>query len=303
MSADVSILMPVFNEEKYIESAIQSIFEYNYRDGLSIELVVVDDFSEDSTYQKLKDLASQYTGVSVLKNNKKGKNSAFNLAFQASSGEYICLMGGDDKLEPIVLQKRVDTLKALTSEATYPCKVASACKIRTFSNKSSLDGIILPKKRNLGSMSGGSVMFSRALATDIFPVPDSLPNEDTWIYLYLRFNRVRILHIPEVGLHYRLHSQNSHRRGIGHKKYKIMLWERSRAALYFYARYAHRFSEYVERELVVYIAVEICIYVGSTFSIIFLGLVSVKDKIKAVFSSSPTLYKLKTKLYRYVVGR
>ena len=52
----VSVLIPAYNHEKYVQDAIKSIMEQTYQ---NIELIVIDDGSKDSTWQKIQDMKSE----------------------------------------------------------------------------------------------------------------------------------------------------------------------------------------------------------------------------------------------------
>ncbi|MGU2378963.1 glycosyltransferase family 2 protein [Pseudomonas aeruginosa] len=69
MGVDVSILMPVYNEVLHLEEALQSISEQGEK--LSIEVVCVDDFSTDGTWQLMEQLRNKYDFLKCYKNEKK----------------------------------------------------------------------------------------------------------------------------------------------------------------------------------------------------------------------------------------
>ena len=87
----VSILIPLFNAENYIEDTIAKALKQTYP---NIELIIVDDHSTDNSFQ----LAQKYNSknVRIYKNPKKGGNSARNYAFEKCNGEYIKFMDADD---------------------------------------------------------------------------------------------------------------------------------------------------------------------------------------------------------------
>lgn len=90
----VSVLMPVYNVEKYIEEAVNSVLNQTYT---NIELIIVDDCSKDNTYKILQDMEKRDHRIKLYKNieNKKIVET-LNFAFEKSSGDYICRMDGDD---------------------------------------------------------------------------------------------------------------------------------------------------------------------------------------------------------------
>jgi glycosyltransferase involved in cell wall biosynthesis len=104
----VSVLVPCYNHEKYIEKAIQSVLENHYN---NIELIVIDDGSTDKSYeianeilQKNRDVL-KYTSLSKQKNI--GIVKTLNKLINMSHGEYIALLASDDMLTTDGIMERV----------------------------------------------------------------------------------------------------------------------------------------------------------------------------------------------------
>jgi len=97
----VSILVDNYNYEQYIDACIQSCLNQSYQ---NIEIVIVDDGSQDSSKQVINQYKDQV--IPIFKQNG-GQSSAFNSAFQACKGDIILLLDSDDtfaetKVEEIV---------------------------------------------------------------------------------------------------------------------------------------------------------------------------------------------------------
>jgi glycosyltransferase involved in cell wall biosynthesis len=102
----VSVLMPVFNGEKYIHQAIESILVQTYRD---FELVVVDDGSTDRTAE----IINTYTDTRIryIQNSTNlGLAAARNRAIEISNGQYLAWLDSDDISSPTRLEKQVGLL-------------------------------------------------------------------------------------------------------------------------------------------------------------------------------------------------
>lgn len=301
----VAILMPVFNEGNYIVEAVKSVLDFSYPEGFVVELIVVDDFSTDSTYALLEVLQRDYKSkLTVLKNKSKGKNHAINLAAAKSKFDFVCFMGGDDIFVPATLMLRVRILQEnIAKNAAQSKYVASACKIRTFSKELRFDGILIPKKHSVGAISGGSLLMPSALAQTIFPLPVDVPNEDTWMSLHLRYRGIKVFHIGEIGLLYRIHEHNSHKRGVPFEEFQRSMWDRGRVILSFYAQYSKDITSEKERQLLTELVAECLKSLGAIWSIIFLPRLNLKEKLKALTYSSPVAYYVKQKFYKYLAGR
>lgn len=103
----VSIVIPVHNGEKYIKESINSCLEQTYK---NIEIIVVDDKSEDNTLNILKSYGNRITVISVEKQN--GLGNVINIGIRKSKGKYIARMDADDIMYPTRIEKQVEYLES-----------------------------------------------------------------------------------------------------------------------------------------------------------------------------------------------
>lgn len=100
----VSIIIPAYNSEKYIERSIESALCQSYK---NIEVIVVDDGSLDSTLN----LCNKYKKIDerllVITKKNGGVSSARNAGIKKSTGEYIFFLDSDDYLDTEVIEKLV----------------------------------------------------------------------------------------------------------------------------------------------------------------------------------------------------
>lgn len=90
----VSIIMPVYNGSEYLEISIKSVLRQTLKD---IELICVDDGSEDDSLLKLKEFAEKYPVIKVLSQKNQGSGKARNYGIDESKGEYIGFIDADDE--------------------------------------------------------------------------------------------------------------------------------------------------------------------------------------------------------------
>lgn len=101
----VSIIIPAFNGDRYIEEAIGSILAQTYQD---YEIILVDDGSTDNTCQ----VVQQYgKGIKYLRQTNQGVAASRNLGMKASQGEYIAFLDQDDVFLPHKLTNQVALLE------------------------------------------------------------------------------------------------------------------------------------------------------------------------------------------------
>src|SRR2546423_11626964 len=111
----VSVLLPVWNGEPFLEQAMESILRQTLS---SFELIVIDDGSTDRTAAIAEEFASGDDRVRVLRRPHEGLSAALNAGIAAVRGEYVARMDGDDISGPDRLRKQVADLD------THPARVA-----------------------------------------------------------------------------------------------------------------------------------------------------------------------------------
>lgn len=106
----VSVVMPVYNREEYIQTATESILNQTFQD---LELIVVDDASTDETRSILTDYARRDRRIRVIHNKTNiGPAAAANRGFDLAVGEFIAPMDSDDISDPRRLEHEVGFLDA-----------------------------------------------------------------------------------------------------------------------------------------------------------------------------------------------
>lgn len=105
----ISILMAVYNAEKTLDSAIESILNQTYQNW---QFIICDDCSTDGTYARLLHYKSTYPDKFIIIKNEKNSKLAFSLnhCFKYADGEYIARMDGDDISLPERFEKQVEFL-------------------------------------------------------------------------------------------------------------------------------------------------------------------------------------------------
>src|ERR1700733_11661428 len=88
----VSAVLAVRNEERYIESVLQSLLLQD-TSICDLEIIVVDGDSSDTTRDIVERIANQNARVHLLINHRRKTPYAFNLGIHAAMGEYICILG------------------------------------------------------------------------------------------------------------------------------------------------------------------------------------------------------------------
>lgn len=103
----VSILIPLYNAERFIADTVARCLAQSYAD---IEIIIVDDHSTDRSLARARALESDR--VHVYENPLKGGNSARNHAFRMSRGEYVKFLDADDYCSPRMTERQLQRLLA-----------------------------------------------------------------------------------------------------------------------------------------------------------------------------------------------
>ncbi|WP_017318948.1 glycosyltransferase family 2 protein [Mastigocladopsis repens] len=103
----VSVIIPAYNAEAFIGRTLKSVLSQTYT---NVEVLVVDDGSQDTTAEIVKSFAQQDERVTLLQQKNAGVAAARNLAIEKSRGEYIAPIDADDIWYPQKLEKQVQSM-------------------------------------------------------------------------------------------------------------------------------------------------------------------------------------------------
>lgn len=97
----ISVIVPVYNVEKYITQCVDSLLSQTYKD---FEIILVDDGSTDSSGKICDDYAKNNLNIQVIHKINQGLGLARNTGLQYASGEYVTFVDSDDYVSPTLLE-------------------------------------------------------------------------------------------------------------------------------------------------------------------------------------------------------
>jgi glycosyltransferase involved in cell wall biosynthesis len=97
----ISVIVPVYNTEKYLHKCLDSIISQTLKD---IEIICINDGSTDSSYQILKDYVKKDNRIKIINQKNKGPSEARNKALDMVNSPYVMFVDSDDWIESITLE-------------------------------------------------------------------------------------------------------------------------------------------------------------------------------------------------------
>lgn len=103
----ISVIVPIYNVEKYLRKCIESILLQHYK---NLEVILVDDGSPDNCGAICDEYAKKDSRVRVIHKENGGLSSARNAGIDAAKGDYIGFIDSDDTIESFMYQKLMDSI-------------------------------------------------------------------------------------------------------------------------------------------------------------------------------------------------
>lgn len=118
MNSKVSIVVPIYNTEKYLKKCLDSIINQTYG---NLEIILVDDGSTDNSGKIIDDYAKKDSRIKAIHQKNAGQSTARNNGIKKATGKYISFIDGDDEIKPTFI---TDLLSAFsTSTAISVCGI------------------------------------------------------------------------------------------------------------------------------------------------------------------------------------
>lgn len=203
----VSLIVPVYNVEKYLEKCVQSIVRQSHD---NIEIILIDDGSTDSSGVMCDYFANLDQRVKVLHKKNGGLSSARNMGIKYSTGSYIAFVDSDDYISPNFVEcslelckkhnAQISILKMLSVQEDYNSydinKVESSILM---SSEDAIKESLLQKKF---SCSASGKLFKRNIVEDVL-FPEKKLSEDLAV-CHVFFDKAdRIIFSNQIGYYYR----------------------------------------------------------------------------------------------------
>lgn len=197
----VSVIMPAYNAEQFIEEAIDSVISQTVSDW---ELIVIDDGSKDRTRQIVSGYVKKDKRISLLVNEENMRVARTrNRGLDICCGEYVALLDSDDYYEPNMLQKMVARARETNADIVY-CSYALVDE----QGKKVCNDFIVPEQTDFEQslvrsvITCSSVLITREIAKNN-RFPTDIYHEDIALWFQLLRDGAVARGVPEVLAAYR----------------------------------------------------------------------------------------------------
>lgn len=202
----ISVIVPVYNVEKYLNRCVDSILAQTYQ---NLEIILVDDGSSDNCPQICDDYAQKDSRVRVIHKENGGLSDARNAGLDVATGYYVGFVDSDDYISPDMYSQLYDRIKgdesyianciyvrAFDSGETMPSRVPHNTD-EDIATSNYLEELLL----HIGDVSVCTKLFPRVLIGDLRFVVGKL-NEDLLFMIQLLKNIQGIKFVGQLGYYY-----------------------------------------------------------------------------------------------------
>jgi len=195
----VSVVMPCYNDGRYIQESVASVKAQTYP---NVELIIIDDGSDDSDTIATLNVLAKEANVQVLHAAHVGPSAARNAAIREARGKYILPLDADDTIDPTYIEKAVNILESHKDTGVAYCEAdlfgaqSGKWDLPTYSFESMLfDNIVFV-----------TALFSKADWEKVGGFNENMKAgmEDYDFWLSILGEGKKIEQIPEVLFHYRI---------------------------------------------------------------------------------------------------
>lgn len=200
----ISIILPVYNSQKYIKKCINSILKQTYT---NFELIIINDGSTDNTENIIKQYKDKR--IKIIKEKNKGTGYARNNGLKTCNGKYICFIDSDDYIDKYYLEYMYNLIKIYDADITtinYK-KISTKNKIKILTTQKDIINnlISLPEKM---CMSVIGKLFKKEIIKNI-KFDETSKFEDIEFATNAFINSNKVIYSTKTLYHYNFNNQNS----------------------------------------------------------------------------------------------
>ena len=199
----ISVILPVYNGEKFIRDAVNSVLDQTYN---NLELIIVNDCSTDNTLNIVRELSSNDERIIIIDNKVNQKlPRSLNIGFAAASGDYYTWTSDDNLYHKDALQEMV---KVMECEAKPDLVYADYSIIDSAGNVVGQSKQKAPEEMCFGNVIGACFLYRKELALKSGESdPDFFLAEDYEFFVRC-YSSGKLLHLEKCLYDYRTHGES-----------------------------------------------------------------------------------------------
>ncbi len=160
VSGFISVIVPVYNSEKYLEKCLESIINQTYK---KLEIILIDDGSIDESGKICDEYAKKDSRIKVIHKKNEGVSAARNQGLEIATGEYIAFVDSDDWIEEEMYEEMIEQAKINNAD------IVRCAQIFEYSNKSVKDENVLIDNSYIDVKSDKSYFINLILDCGVMP--------------------------------------------------------------------------------------------------------------------------------------
>lgn len=205
MNQIISVIVPVYNVEKYIKRCIESIINQSYKE---LEIILVDDGSTDASGRICDEFLNLDQRIKVIHKKNGGLSDARNCGIEAATGGYIAFIDSDDYIEPTMFETLIRNLVEFDADISacgydmiYTGSVKNISEGSSIIRYSTADAFkVLLHKNNMGIIAWNKLYKKKLLQVIRFPINKHFEDINTTYKIISKANF--IVYDPKPLYHY-----------------------------------------------------------------------------------------------------
>ena len=206
----VTIAIPCYNHEVFVQDSIRSVINQTYK---NIEFIIIDDGSTDQSVNKIKEMLieceQRFTRFEFRDRPNKGLCNTLNEALEWAQGDYFCVIASDDQMLPEKTSLQISSFKSDTVGVFGGVNIINnknqilSSRVREYS-ETGFEDILLNKH----DLPASSQMFKTDILRQVGGYNPNVKVEDWDLLLRMSKLNKKMVYIPQLLINYRKHDSN-----------------------------------------------------------------------------------------------
>ena len=206
----VTIAIPCYNHEVFVQDSIRSVINQTYK---NIEFIIIDDGSTDQSVNKIKEMLieceQRFTRFEFRDRPNKGLCNTLNEALEWAQGDYFCVIASDDQMLPEKTSLQISSFKSDTVGVFGGVNIINnknqilSSRLREYS-ETGFEDILLNKH----DLPASSQMFKTDILRQVGGYNPNVKVEDWDLLLRMSKLNKKMVYIPQLLINYRKHGSN-----------------------------------------------------------------------------------------------